>query len=73
MRNGKLAQISACVPCAWMHICTYVYVNGYWQSGLEITVDISHFLVISRDLDEQILFARANLLHIFNGEASNSL
>ena len=57
--------------CIYVH--TYEYVNGNWQSGFEITVDISHFLVISRDLDEQILFARANLLHIFNGEASNSL
>ena len=37
---------------------------------------IGHFLIIFRDLAEQIycnLIARTNLLHIFNGEANNSL
>ena len=34
---------------------------------------IGHFPTLFRDLAEQIQFAMTNLLHIFNGEANDSL
>ena len=44
---------------------------SYLNAELEITV--RYFPTIFSDLAEQIQFARTNLLHIFNGEANNSL
>ena len=42
-------------------------------SEFEITVGHCTFSDFFRDLAEQIQFARTNLLHIFNGQANNSL
>ena len=49
------------------------HVTGLVNSYTELEMTVGHFPTKFRDLAEQIQFARTNLLHIYNGEANNSL
>ena len=47
--------------------------NAWVMESAEPEITVGHFSTNFRDLAEQIQFARTNLLHIFSGEANNSL